>query len=135
MSLKIVANENEPKLKADFFSQDLLKHPTFSFVHFSEGNYGLKDCNKEDFKNLIKKLKLLGSITWKEIESLPRHGLGYEKIKVSELKTALPSSVPKSIDKVYVFRYKGKAPMVGYREGNIFHVVFLDHNFSLYKHN
>jgi hypothetical protein len=32
------------------------------------------------------------------------------------------------------FRFHGKAPMVGYRVGRIFHIVWLDHDFAVYSH-
>ncbi len=76
---------------------------------------------------------MLSKMTWSEIQNAPRHGLGTEKLPRSALKAAIPQSVTEDVT-FLALRYNGKAPMVGYRDGRTFYLLYLDHNFSLYKH-
>jgi len=79
-------------------------------------------------------LDRLSQLTWAEISKSPKHGLGYEKIA----KTSIRAPIPKHIkdDIVFIaFRFYGKAPMVGYRQDAIFHILWIDRNFTLYEHS
>jgi hypothetical protein len=49
------------------------------------------------------------------------------------IKATIPSHLQSDIN-LLAFRFCAKAPMVGYREGNVFHVVWLDRAFTLYDH-
>lgn len=60
--------------------------------------------------------------------------MGFEKIEPSQVRQSLPSSVTEDVNLI-AFRFSGKAPMVGYRDGQVFHVLWLDHDFSLYDHD
>ena len=125
----------EDNRKALRFSvKEIEGSPSFSFNHFSEKGYGIGDCRLDDYGYMIKKLKTLGKSDWNTINNSARHGLGFEKIDKKILNAKLPSDVPEDV-KLYAFRYNGKKPMVGYREGDVFHIIFLDIDFSLYDHS
>lgn len=130
-SRKLEAQNKVLRLESDSGTESLI---SFSFIHFSEKDYGLRDCTIKDLVSLIRKLKVLGTKTWTEISRSGKHELGCEILKTCELRKPLPSSVPANIDKVMCFRYKEKAPMIGFREGSVFHIVFLDRDFTLYQH-
>lgn len=108
-------------------------HPSFAFDHFSEKEYGFEKCSMNDYAALLKKLKMLSLSDWNTINSAPRHGLGYEKLSKDILNVKLPSDIPEDAN-LYAFRYKGKHPMVGFRKGDVFHIIFLDIDFTLYNH-
>lgn len=63
----------------------------------------------------------------------PRHGLGTEKINQSSIKASKPASVTPDVS-FYALRFQGKKAMVGYKSDFIFHVVYLDRDFTLYDH-
>ena len=111
---------------------DYNRHPpVFSLEKLQRGSYcfsSLDSENKASFADAIYKRK---SMTWGEILRADRHGLGTEKISKSAIKAALPDFV--GVDYL-AFRYSGLKSMVGYRQKNIFFVLWFDHNFTLYNH-
>lgn len=70
-------------------------------------------------------------MTWGDIIRADRHGLGTEKIDGSAIKAALPDFVGTDF---LAFRYNGMKAMVGYRQKNVFFVLWFDHDFTLYDH-
>jgi hypothetical protein len=108
--------------------------PIFSLEKIVGDNYcfsKLDDIDKKQFAESIFKRK---NIEWKDIYSLDKHGLGMEKIPKSEIKGSIPSFITEDMNDFLVFRFSGKKPMVGYREKNIFYVLWFDKDFTLYKH-
>ncbi|RKZ51237.1 MAG: hypothetical protein DRR16_14980 [Candidatus Parabeggiatoa sp. nov. 3] len=76
----------------------------------------------------------LSQLTWAEISKSSRHGLGYEKIARTSIRAPIPKHIKDDI--VFIaFRFYGKAPMVGYRTDAIFHILWIDRNFTLYEHS
>ena len=102
----------------------------FSFENFGEKSHGL-ECNPEEFKNLVRHLKILSKMTWQQVQESDRHKLGSEEINVSEIR----ESVPTSKDKVLSFRYSGMKPFIGERKNQVLDVYYIDPSFDLYDHN
>ena len=73
------------------------------------------------------------SLSWAQIRNSPKHGLGTEKISKDAIDEPLPRHLKEDAD-LLAMRFWTKAPMVGYRDGRIFYVLWLDPNFSLYDH-
>lgn len=86
---------------------------------------------KQAFADAIFKRK---DITWKDLRSLPRHGLGSEKINTNSIKAPLPHFITEDQETLLAFRYNGKKAMVGYRVRDIFFVLWFDPQFQLYEH-
>jgi hypothetical protein len=61
------------------------------------------------------------------------YGAGYERISRDAIRSGIPAHLKEDVNFI-AFRFCGKAPMVGYRDENIFHVVWIDRAFSLYDH-
>lgn len=120
--------DSRNRLRSDSSTYD---YPSFSFAKFSEKGHGF-DCMDKEFKALIRKLKTLGQLTWSQIDSIGRHSNGYEKIPISEIHENTDMFPG---DKAIVFRYNGLKPVAGFREGNVFHIVYLDEDFRLYDHS
>jgi hypothetical protein len=59
--------------------------------------------------------------------------LGYERISRNAIRGAIPSHIAKEVAFI-AFRFYRKAPMVGYRDGDIFHIIWIDREFKLYAH-
>lgn len=108
------------------------ERPIFSF-HSLRERYCIRDCEKDELASLAKTLRNLSDLTWLEIKSCHKHGLGHEKIPSCAIKASIPNILPKR-DHFLAFRFSGKAPMVGYRDKSVFHILWLDRNFTLYDH-
>ncbi|MGA1282897.1 MAG: hypothetical protein ACO34J_02350 [Prochlorothrix sp.] len=106
--------------------------PVFS-LQFVSQEYGLSACTQEEKAAFADTLYRLSQLSWNAILSAPRHGLGCEKISRESIKSAIPAHITEEVNFI-AFRFCGKAPMVGYRDGNIFHVIWLDRTFKLYDH-
>lgn len=108
--------------------------PVFSFEHMANGTgYSVNCCSQEEGAQLVGRLYVLGNMTWAQINQSGRHGLGTEIIPRGNIKAVLPKAVTDDVN-LLAFRYNGKKPMVGYREDRVFHVLYVDHDFSLYPH-
>lgn len=108
--------------------------PVFSFEKMARGNgFCVESCSDDDRAAVAMRLFLLSRMTWQEIHNAPRHGLGTEKIARAALRPALPPGISEDVTFLAV-RYHGKRPIIGYRDGRIFHSLFIDHSFSAYDH-
>lgn len=133
------ANPTKPAFKANAaepakpVSTNTLR-PIFSFEHMKEGGgYSVDCCQQDDQAHLALRLHKLGRMTWGEIANAPRHGLGTEKISQKSMNVALPAVVTEDVN-LLALRFSGKKPMVGFRDGRIFHILFLDKDFTAYPH-
>lgn len=106
--------------------------PIFS-LHYLQKSHCLSDCDKDEKSAFADTLHKLSQLTWNEIISSPRHGVGYERIARNAIKASIPAHLQADINLI-AFRFCAKAPMVGYREENIFHVLWIDRAFTLYDH-
>ncbi len=103
-------------------------------LHNLSGDYCLSRCDAEKKAAFADTLHKLSKISWSEIQRSGRHASGSEKIKQDDIKTKLPNIVTPDVS-MLAFRFCGTAPMVGFRDGRVFHILFLDRDFSLYDHN
>jgi len=106
--------------------------PVFSLQYLQPG-YTLSECDKDEAAAFAKMLGRLSQMKWSDIKTAPRHGLGFEKIARTAIKVALPPHIAEDVNFI-AFRFSGMKPRVGYREGTIFHILWLDRSFSLYEH-
>lgn len=109
--------------------------PLFSLERVQGGKYclsGLGQQHKADFADAIFTRR---NLTWSEIKKAHRHKLGLEKIPKRSIKAGIPTFITDDVDHFLAFRFSGKRPMVGYRQRDVFFVLWFDHNFSLYKHD
>lgn len=108
--------------------------PIFSFECMKPGNgYSVDCCEQEHRSALASRLFKLSQMTWLDIKNSHKHGLGTEKIARNAIRAPIPGKVTEDAD-FLALRYNGRAAMVGYRDGRIFYIVFLDHSFDLYDH-
>ena len=106
--------------------------PAFS-LRYLQKDWGLAECDKDEKAAFADTLHKLSQMTWAEIRAAPRHGSGTEKIARNEIKAPIPSHVTEDVD-FLALRFSGKKAMVGYRDGILFHVLWLDREFRLYDH-
>ena len=125
---------SERKIKAPVItniSSDAAK-PIFSLRHLDK-NFSLTKCTKEEKAAFADTLYKLSQLSWQELRQAPRHGLGYERISRNAIRGAIPSHIAEEVGFI-AFRFYGKAPIVGYRDRDIFHIVWVDREFKLYAH-
>ncbi|APT93244.1 hypothetical protein CPHO_10465 [Corynebacterium phocae] len=73
-------------------------------------------------------------LTWKELKSHKKHGLGYEDLSEKCFAVQVPPQF-QGTKKFRVFRHKGNLPFVGVQQGAVFHVVWIETKYGeLYKH-
>jgi hypothetical protein len=96
--------------------------------------YSLENCTSKEKQAFVERMVRLSKLTWGKIIHAPRQALGSEKIKRNSIRgDSVPSKIPPDVD-FLALRFHGKAPMVGFRERDIFHIVWLDRDFTLYDH-
>ena len=81
------------------------------------------------FDGILQRSKM----TWRQITNAHRHGLGTEEISSRGIRKSIPQEFIKET-KFLAMRAIGKAPMVGVRRQRIFYVLWVDTDFSLYRH-
>jgi len=109
------------------------EHPIFCLKYLDRNYYSLRACTKEEKAAFADTLDRLSQLTWAEISKSHRHGLGYEKIARNSIRVPIPAHVKEDV--IFIaFRFYSKAPMVGYRTDAIFHILWIDRDFTLYQH-
>jgi hypothetical protein len=110
-------------------------HPVFSHRYITSGSYCLKRCSIEQFRHLADKLRMLSSLEWKQIDSSPRETNGYEMLPKAQL-SETPKAPFDEDDALMVFRFGGAkgGRIVGAKREEKFFILFIDHNFTFYKH-
>jgi hypothetical protein len=119
------------KEPAEHINYDLCK-PVFSF-HYMQ--YRMKNCltccTQFDKASVSEKLVMLSQLTWGQLASEPKTGLGYEKIDQSQFKIPLPKAITPDIN-IQVFRHSEAGRIAGFREKDVYHVVVVGD--ELYDH-
>ncbi len=106
------------------------EYPIFDFRLFNKKC--LKACENRQLCDFVSRMQELSQLNWNTIDTADRHGFGYEKMRVEQLKITLNPD----IKEVLVFRYSGKLPFIGLRQGNTLQVLYLEANFGdLYDHS
>ncbi len=108
--------------------------PVFSLEKLQSGKYCLSSLDQENKAKFADAIFRRKSITWNQIKQQDRHGLGTEKIPKTQIKAPIPRFITEDFESFLVFRYNGHKPMVGYRQRDIFFVLWFDHDFTLYDH-
>lgn len=128
-TLNIGNNIKQPDIK---YSN--IDYPVFCFRHLHK-RYHLDKCNDSEKKCLIDQIAMLSLNAWTDIQLSGKHGIGAEKISINALRGAkLPANFTEDITHLLAFRFDGKKPFIGFRNGFIFHIFFIDRAFTLYNH-
>ena len=106
--------------------------PHFSLRYLSR-KFCLSLCNISEKASFADTLYRLSQQPWAQLKQQSRHGLGYEKIARHSILAGIPNHIKDDVNFI-AFRFHNKKPMVGYRDGHVFHVIWLDRTFKLYKH-
>jgi hypothetical protein len=109
--------------------------PIFSLERLQGGTYCLESLDQEGKAAFADAIFKRRKLSWNEIISSPRHGLGCEKISRASITAAIPPCITPDVDHFLALRFHGKKPMVGIRSKDVFYVLWFDHNYSVYPHS
>ncbi len=127
-SIKGCKNLKAPKPAThDNFDQ---QKPRFS-LEFIQPEYCLSHCDQKEKAHFADSLLKRSRMTWSELKSVGRHGLGYEIIKRNAIRASIPGHITEDVNLI-AFRYNGKYPMVGYRHQSTFFILWVDRTHRLY---
>lgn len=112
---------------------DTARYPAFSLRH-TQDKYCISKCDKEDKAAFADTIRILSAITWNEMASRGRHKNGYESIPQHRIRALIPKMVTKDTT-LLAFRWSGMKPMVGFRDGHTFYVLWFDRDLDLYPHS
>lgn len=123
-----------PPTSVETILRDDEAHVTFSLRYVQKG-FCFEDCDDQEKLDFAKTIFKRKSLSWREIRSAPRHGLGSEKIAKSSICTSIPEDqIPLGTTDFIALRFSSKKPMVGYRLGHTFYILWFDPKFKLYNH-
>lgn len=108
------------------------KNPIFSLRHLNSG-YCISKCDKKDRLSFVDKIRVISQLSWAQIKSTHRHATGFEKLPRNTFKIGIPTHITED-QTLIAFRFSGKKPMIGYRDRDIFHIIWFDNDFSVYDH-
>ena len=73
-------------------------------------------------------------LTWKELTRHPKHGLGSEFIPATAIKPDIPQPF-QDVSRFRVYRHKGNLPFVGWKDREVFYVIWIENTYGkLYSH-
>ncbi|RDD29887.1 hypothetical protein CR161_03720 [Prosthecochloris sp. ZM] len=108
----------------------------FSLKHIQDGDYcfsKLTSDNKGEFAEAIYRRK---DFTWTDYYQNSRQKLGCESIPLNQIKPEKPNVLTPDVGKVLAIRFaRTNGRVVGYRDNNIFYVLWIDCKMSLYDHD
>lgn len=105
--------------------------PSFCLRHISQ-KHCITGCSQEQKGAFADRLYELSRNTWVQLRMAGKKG-GCEKIPRDAIREPIPACITPDVA-ILAFRFWGRAPMVGFREGRTFYVVWLDINFNVYNH-
>jgi hypothetical protein len=110
------------------------KHkPIFSFHNMKyQGDNCLSRCDQSSKCQVVDKLLELSQLTWGQIGSAPREGMGFENIPTGQFHIPLPNFVTPEVKNLQVFRYSARGRIAGLRLLDIYHILAIGP--SLYPH-
>ena len=116
--------------------QEVRQNISFGFGDLRDLSYDKAKNDSDFFIDFIQHLRRFCQLTWNDVRTTQRHGLGTESIDVSSLNEGAKKQVPSGLSKLLVLRATGnKHAFLGYRDENIFQVLFIEYEFGdIYNH-
>lgn len=97
--------------------------------------WGFDQCpNDKHATAFLTKWAKRSSFMWSELLMHGRHGLGSEKLPVSQIKPNMPRKFNKQ-KHVHVFRHFDNLPFAGVKVSGVFYLLWVEHRYGdLYDH-
>lgn len=132
--LRLRATKQKDKVKSHDVPAQISYHklkPVFD-IRCDHHKHCLEQFGAEVKANFASTIHKMGQMTWQQIETAGRRGLGYEPISVSQIKPGHPIKLSPD-DKVKVFRLTDKERMAGVRlKDEVFIVLWIAPKHDLY---
>lgn len=107
-------------------------YPLLCLRHLQSG-WGFDDSSPDQCQQFLIKWAKRAVLTWTELVHHPKHGLGSEKLPKAKINPQIPQHL--QLDNYLVFRHQGNLPFVGFRSGDVFHVLWVEREYNqLYRH-
>lgn len=100
----------------------------------SSGSFSFSELDKDHKSAFADAIYSRSNCTWIDLKKSHRHGLGYEKIPLQQIKGNHPKILSPDTENVIAFRFHSRAPMVGFRDNDTFYVIWFDPTYTLYSH-
>lgn len=101
-------------------------------LRYVQDDFCISKCQHEDQLAFIQAMLKRKALRWKDLHSAHKHGLGFEKIK--NIIPTIPDCVKDN--SIIACRFSGKKPMIGFRDKDVFYVVWFEKNYGdVYKHS
>lgn len=108
--------------------------PKFCLAHIVRGTCCVDCLDQAGRAAFAATLQKLASLTWRDIMQAPRKGSGTEWITRESIRPRIPDRF-QDAPKFMALRYAGKLPMVGVRDRDVFHVLWIERVFNdVYDH-
>ena len=132
MKLKDPPKTKGANLKEPPVTKTEPQYLTISLRHL-RNSHCITTCDDVETRSFADKVRILTGMLWTEINGLPRHGLGFEQISRKSMKVPVPGHLTDDVN-IIAFRFNAKKPMIGYRDGPVFYVLWFDRVFDCYDH-
>jgi len=107
-------------------------YPMLSFKHIRQG-YCVEELSERQRSEFLLKWFKRAKFTWAELGLHAKHSLGFEFMPHNEIKPMVPEYLRQ--EKYMVFRHEGNLPIVGFKAGDIFYVLWIEKEYGqVYKH-
>jgi hypothetical protein len=111
-----------------------IDYPLFSFKHLQKVSFD-GDVKAKFFQDFLLRLKKYSDLGWKQMATEKRHDYGWEYLPQDRMKNKLPAVVTPEVQLMVLRSANDKRAMVGFREWNIYHVIFIEAVFNeIYEH-
>lgn len=98
--------------------------PRFCLAYLDK-TFRVSNLDRDRQVAFIAALERRSSMTWGQIKLADKHGLGSELIPASQIQPSIPPRFS-NLDKFMALRYHATLPMVGVRQGDTFHVLWVE---------
>ncbi len=108
----------------------------FGFSFLEPISYVEAKNDSRFFVDFLSRLKKLSGLEWSTLWTTQRHGLGTEMIGREVLNPSIQKMLPEDMKKIIVLRATGdNHAFLGYRDGSVFQVLFIEYKFGdIYSH-
>lgn len=107
--------------------------PPIFCLKYIQNDFCISKCERDEKASFADTLYVLSRQTWVQLIQRNRHHGGFEKIPQNQIKAGVPDVITPETNLI-AFRFDGLKAMVGFRSGSVFHILWLDRAFVLYKH-
>jgi len=108
----------------------------FGFAEMINISYTKAENDSKFFIAFLQRMQKFCQLSWKGVRTSQKHSFGAEPIDVQFLSEKARQNVPKGLKKLLVLRATGdNHSFLGYRDGNVFQVIFIEYEFGdIYSH-